>query len=258
MLVIFLGVLVALLIALFSWWLAGRSLLPAQRAWKHQQQFIANASHELRTPLTLIRANAEVAQRSSIHESRRQELLQDILQECDHVGRLVEDMLLLSRLDAKKLTLVKERVDVPDLVSEVHQQFRSLAERQGIALVLDFCAEAVLGDRTRLRQVLTILVDNALKFTPTNGAVHLGSSLEKNEVVLFVRDNGVGIAQNHLRHVFDRFYQVNAGASTLTMSAGSGLGLSIAKGLVETQGGSIQIESTAGEGTCVTVRFRAV
>lgn len=248
--VIALGVLVAVLIALFSWWLAGRSLLSTQRAWERQQQFVANASHELRAPITLIRANAEVARRSGTREPRRLELLEDIVQECDHVSRLVEDLLLLSRLDARKLALSKDPVQVSGLIDEVHEQFRSLADRQGVSLVLDARDEMVQGDRTRLRQVLVILVDNALKFTPTGGTVRLGSIRKSKHIEIFVKDSGIGIPQDHLPRVFDRFYLAEG-------SRGSGLGLPIAKGLVEAQGGSIRIESRSGEGTKVTVRLLA-
>lgn len=253
-----LGVFVAVLIALFSWWLAGRSLLPAQRAWEHQQQFIANASHELRTPITLIRANAEVAQRPGTREPRRMELLNDIVQECDHVSHLVEDLLLLSRLDARKLALSKEKIPVGDLLAEVQQQFLSLAGERGIALKLAACEGTVLADRTRLRQVLMILVDNALKFTPAGGEIQLGSSRLDKQVVIFVKDSGAGIPKQHLRHVFERFYQVEGQADTPESNPGSGLGLPIAKGLVEAQGGSIEIESEPGEGACLRVLLHMV
>lgn len=249
-LLIGLGVTVAAVIALFSWWLAGRSVLPAQSAWEHQQKFIANASHELRTPITLIRANAEVALRPGTRDPRRLELLHDIVQECDHVSRLVEDLLLLSRLDAGKLALERVPVAAGELCEEVGEQFRSLAEARGVTLTLESGAGSILGDRTRLRQVLTILVDNALKYTPSGGTIRLSAARADDHVVLQVEDNGVGIALEHLPHVFERFYQVEAGSA-----AGSGLGLPIAKALVQVQGGAIRIRSQPPHGTCVTVQF---
>ncbi len=237
-----------------SWWLAGRSLVPTQRAWEHQQTFVANASHELRTPLTLLRASAEVAQRTlPPGEADGRELLDDVLHECDHMSRLVEDLLLLSRLDAGRLALERSALALPELFAEVQRQVGRLAEARGVNLEADAPPQArALGDPTRLRQVLLILLDNALRHTPAGGSIALSAQARGRQVEIVVSDTGSGIAPEHLPHVFERFYRANGGEG-----AGSGLGLAIAHALVTAQQGQIRIESEAGQGTRVTLTLPA-
>lgn len=250
-----LGAVSAVLMGMGSWWLAGRSLRPAQEAWERQQAFVANASHELRTPLTLIRASAEVAQRGLPAGDERRTLLDDILAECDHMGRLVEDLLLLSRLDAGRLKLERQRVALADLLTEIQRQVGRLADERGIHLVMDGANGAVWGDPTRLRQVLLILLDNALRYTPAGGNIRLAARPQGRYVVVTVTDTGSGIAPEHLPHVFERFYQAD---SARRSRGGSGLGLSIAKALIEAQHGQIRLESRPGEGTRVSLLLPAV
>ena len=228
-----------------SWWLAGQTLEPTQRSWERQQTFVANASHELRTPLTLIRASAEMARRHTPAGSSQVALLDDVIGESDHMTRLVEDLLLLSRLDAKKLKLERQNINLGELADDLRRQFERVAEAQGVRLEVETPAVEVVGDRTRLRQVLLILLDNALNHTPTGGAVKLAAAAQKNGVRVSVSDTGSGIPAEHLPHIFERFYQAE------NSSRGAGLGLSIAKALVEAQGGQIGVLSEDGKGTRV-------
>ncbi len=245
-----LGAISAVLMGIGSWWLAGRSLRPAQEAWERQQAFIANASHELRTPLTLIRASAEVAQRGLLDHDERRALISDILAECDHMSRLVEDLLLLSRLDAGRLKLERQRIVLSELLADVQRQVGRLADERGIRLVLDSVSGTVWGDPTRLRQVVLILLDNALRHTPAGGVIRLAAQPQGRHVTITVADTGSGIAPEHLLHVFERFYQADSARGS---RGGSGLGLSIARGLIEAQHGQIRLESRPGEGTRVTL-----
>jgi len=244
-----LGSIASLLLALASWLLAGRSIKPAQRAWDQQQQFISNASHELRTPLTLMRANADYALRSSSSDEREKSL-HDIVGEVDYMNRLVEDLLLLSRLDAHRLTLADELVALPDLLNETARQMEKLSTAKGVSLSVESAAGTVRGDRVRLRQVLLILLDNALRFTPSGGTIRMSSQLRNRDVVITVADSGSGIPTEHLPHIFDRFYQVPGQTGD---ERGNGLGLSIAKGLVEAHHGKINIISQPGQGTSVEI-----
>jgi len=243
-----LGLIASLMLALVSWWLAGRSLSPAQKAWDQQQSFVSNASHELRTPLTLMRATADFGLRARPPQEQ-QEILRDIVDEADYMNRLVDDLLLLSRLDAHRLQLQREIIPIADLLAETIRQMEKLAQEKGISLALDAARGNILGDRARVRQVLLILLDNALRFTAPGGAIRLGAQPSGKFIEITVADNGSGIAPEHLRHLFERFYQVRTNATNDSRS--NGLGLSIAKALIDAQKGTMRIESAAGEGTRV-------
>jgi len=241
-----LGGLSVFLLGVGSWWLSGRSIRPVQQAWEQQQMFVSNASHELRTPLTLINATAEVGLRQHPGASQ-QEALQDIRQECDYMNRLVDDLLLLSRMDTHRLKLSLEPIELKPLLAEVKSQAVKLAVDRGVEMVEGHVQGSVLGDPTRLRQTLLILLDNALRYTPSGGTVRLETRADGKQWQILVSDTGYGIPAQDLPHVFDRFYQVSR--SGVDDNRSNGLGLSIAKGLMEAQGGSISIDSQEGSGT---------
>jgi signal transduction histidine kinase len=238
------------LLSASSWWLAGRSLRPAQQAWERQQMFVANASHELRTPLTLMRASAEVALRGlPQQDADRRELLGDVLNESDHMSRLVDELLLLSRIDAGELKVERQPIDLSDLLADVRRQAGRLADERGVHMSAGATDGVALGDPMRLRQVLLIVLDNALRHTQPGGSVNIEALSHGRQVEIVIADTGAGIAPAHLPHVFDRFYRADSARG----SSGSGLGLSIARGLIEAQRGQIAIASELGKGTRVSV-----
>lgn len=240
------------LLVFVSWWLAGRSLGPAQQAWDQQQTFVSNASHELRTPLTLIRATADYGLRSqTTHENSK--VLTDILNECDYMNHLVDDLLLLSRLDAHRLRMELEAIDVADLLSESIRQIKKLEKTNGITIELKSAGGVVLADRIRIRQILFIVLDNAIRFTPQGGSIQLSAQQIAKSIHIVVSDTGKGIDPKHIPHLFDRFYQGSSPENDASRS--NGLGLSIAKKLIDAQNGSIHIESTLGKGTRVQITF---
>jgi signal transduction histidine kinase len=249
------GAISILLLGLGSWWMAGNSLQPTQQAWDRQQKFIANASHELRTPLTLIRASAELALRRSDPNSLPAQLMGDVIQESDHMTSLVEDMLLLSRLDAQQLKFNFTPIAVPTLLEDIQRQFSPLLQEKNLQLTVQPVAGSILADEARLRQVLLILLDNAIRHTPSGGALSLSAQRIAKEIELSVTDTGEGIPADALSNVFERFYQVQDSRST---HGSSGLGLSIAKSLAEAMNGSIKIESQPGEGTTVSINLLEV
>jgi len=233
-----------------SWWLAGRALRPAQAAWERQQRFIASASHELRTPLTLIRASAEVALRNVAPEDADQrELLGDVLAESDHMRRLVDDLLTLSRLDSGQLPLSLAPVEVSPFLAEVQRQVARLGVERGVTVMLEEAGGEVCADVDRLRQVLLIILDNALRHTPSGGRITLAATPRGREVRFQVTDTGSGIAPEHLPHIFERFYRVDPARGRA--SGNAGLGLSIAKALITAMGGQIEASSAPGQGTTV-------
>lgn len=239
-----LGGVMLVILSFGGWALAGRSISPAEVAWDKQQTFIANAGHELRTPLTLIRANTEVALRKAGTAGPVRAKLEDILRETDHMGRLVQDLLLLSRLDAGALKLEQKPVEVELLLTDLTREIEALAAERGIEVTLESSAGSALADETRLRQVLLILFDNALAHTPAGGQITFRSRYQDRRVLLEITDTGTGIRREHLDHVFERFYQAEPRGSS-----GSGLGLSIAKSLAEAMDGELELYSREGEGT---------
>lgn len=247
-----LGAIGMALVGIASWWLAGRALRPAQDAWERQQRFIASASHELRTPLTLIRATAEVAMRAlPPEETDQRALMSDVLTESDHMRRLVDDLLTLSRLDSGRLTLNSKAVDLPAFLATIQRQVARVGEQRGVSVELDRVCGTVLADEERLQQVLLIALDNALRHTPAGGRIILTAGSRSHDVLIQITDTGSGIAPEHLPHVFERFYRADPARGRENGNAG--LGLSIAQGLVRAMGGQIGIESRPGVGTTVSV-----
>jgi len=245
------GALSIVILGLGSWWIAGRSLASHQQAWDNQQTFIANASHELRTPLTLIRASAEVGRRRVKADKKLDGYLGDVITETDHMCNLVEDLLLLSRLDAGQLKPDIAAIDLTDLIENLDRQFGRLAAGKSIQFETWAPALELVSDKTRLRQVLLIMLDNAFHYTPVGGSVSLSVETDAHQVHFKVEDTGEGIPPESLSLVFDRFYQIDSARSG--ENRGSGLGLSIAKSITEALGGRIAITSEPGRGTQVLV-----
>ncbi len=164
-------------------------------------------------------------------------------------GQLVADQ------QPQRLKLEPESVLVADLFSETMQQMDPLAQTAGVTLAMQATHEHVSADRIRLRQVLLILLDNALRFTASGGSINLTAKTSAKQVLIEVSDTGKGIAAEHLPHLFDRFYQVPSSENEASRS--NGLGLAIARALIEAQGGSIQITSQPGHGTRVSISIPA-
>jgi signal transduction histidine kinase len=166
-----LGLVSALLLGAGGWWVSGRSLAPAEAAWRQQQAFVSNASHELRTPLTLIRASAEVLARDLPPAGEPRALIDDIVTETDHMGQLVSDLLLLSRLDSRQVQLAREPVPLAALAADLDRQFGRLADARQVTFRSEASAGAALADPVRLRQVLLALLDVEAQ----HGHIHLAS-----------------------------------------------------------------------------------
>ena len=238
------------IIATGAWFLSGKSIQPATLALEKQQTFVANASHELRAPLTLIRAGIEVAGREPVTPKQKQ-VLEDSLADVDYMKKLLDDLLLLSRLDAHSVALEKEQVQFPEFLDRFVRKMTPIASASGIVLSSESSSFVLYADPNRLQQVLFILMDNAIRHNLPGGWVKLSASASENLVHIIVQDSGKGIPEEHLEKVFDRFYKVEDGSRSA--QKGSGLGLSIARGLVEAHHGRIKLTSTSGVGTTVTV-----
>ncbi len=221
----------------------------AQVALTAQRRFVGDASHELRTPLTAIRGNAEFLQRvPHMALEDREQSIAEIVSQSQRMSRLVGDLLELARADAGQ-RLRKDPVAIAPLVRECYAEARYLPG--GCMLVLDepVAAATVQGDADYLKQLLLILLDNAIKYTPEGGRVELTTALHDDHVEIAVADTGCGIDPADLPHVFERFYR----ADRARAAGGTGLGLSIAGWIVAEHGGQIRAQSAPGAGSTFTI-----
>ncbi|HWE60252.1 MAG TPA: HAMP domain-containing sensor histidine kinase [Chloroflexota bacterium] len=219
-----------------------------QAAYQAQRRFVADASHELRTPLTSIRGNLGLLQRQPpIAEADRVAVVADIASESERLSRLVGDLLTLARTDTGRLPR-QDPVPLSPLVGDVVRRLAVLHPDRLIQEDAPSGAVAV-GDSDALTQALLILLDNALKFTPTTGTVSVSTAVRGDTVTIAVHDSGPGIAPHALPHIFERFYQGDAARAGM----GTGLGLAIARAVVEGLQGTIGVESWPGLGSTFTV-----
>lgn len=224
------------------------------KAFKRQRRFVADASHELRTPVAAIRSMTDVvlAQRTPIEPEEYLAVLRDVNAEAERLGHLINDLLALARTDENQALLEHEPVRLDLLVADVVATTEPLAAEKGITLeVLANEPATVLGDEVRLIQVIMNLIDNALNYTNAGGIVKLEVVVQNNSAILTVRDTGIGIAPEHLEHIFERFYRVDPARSRA--AGGTGLGLAIVEWIVRAHGGKITVASEVGQGTTLNV-----
>jgi heavy metal sensor kinase len=223
-----------------------------ERSFAEVRRFTADASHELRTPLAVIHSEAEIALGRASASPEQQARLGSILEECDRLGRLTDQLLSLAREDAGVSRQTRERLDLAALAAGTVETMRPLAEAEGVRLHVGGSASVwVEGDEARLRQVFFNLLDNAIKYTPEGGEVDVRVESMDGRAVATVRDTGEGITAEHLPRVFDRFYRVDKARSR--ERGGTGLGLSIVRSVVAAHGGNIELDSAPGRGTTARV-----
>ena len=223
-------------------------------AYRRQQRFVADVSHELRTPLTALQGDLDLLDRGGLPPGEATATLAEARQETHRLARLVDDLLVLARADAGPQPFAGKPVPLDEVVMEVFRELRGLAGSR--LKVIDLAADSVLGERDRLKQLVLILADNALSYTPAEGTVLLSLRSEGSESVLVVEDEGIGVSPETAAHVFERFYRGEA--AQRIDPAGTGLGLAIAKWIVERHGGSIALGQRVPRGTVVTVRLPAI
>jgi heavy metal sensor kinase len=222
---------------------------------KRITQFTADASHDLRTPLALIRTNAELALRRPRSDSEYREALTRILATSEETTELIEQLLLLARADANCARLKLEPTTLSPVLQAVAQKANVLAAGKGLTFSQSVVpsTHALFANQPGLERLFMTVLDNAIKYTPSGGHVHLALRLEDSLAIIEVVDTGIGITERDLPHVFERFYRADQVRSRETR--GSGLGLSIAKWIAETHHGSIDLHSRPGQGTKVAIRL---
>ncbi|MCM3668960.1 HAMP domain-containing histidine kinase [Mesobacillus maritimus] len=217
-----------------------------EKAYKNQKRFLSDASHELRAPLTTIRGNLDILHKmKNIPDIEKQEILEDIRNEAIRMSKLVSDLLSLARADSGQ-TSNKEVVNLSTLAVEVLDEIevweKEITVDAGIIENIK-----IWGDRDLIKQILIILLDNAIKYTPLSGSIYVRINAQKRQAVIQIKDTGIGISPEEVPMVFDRFYRSDEARKK--SPEGTGLGLSIAKSIVEEHHGGIKLNSVHGEGT---------
>ncbi|HET7028070.1 MAG TPA: HAMP domain-containing sensor histidine kinase [Candidatus Limnocylindrales bacterium] len=230
---------------------ASRALVPIRESLRRQREFAADASHELRTPLAVIRASVDDLERQPDTPVRHAgPALGDIRAEVDHVTALVDDLLLLARSDSGAIALEQAPLDLAGVAEESIASLNPLAERRAARIVLDPTPTPIVGDQVRLRQLVTILVDNAIRHSPPFGRVTVSLRTDASRAVLTVDDDGPGIRPEDLANVFDRFWRADG-----EPAGGTGLGLAIAAWIARQHGGTIEVQNRTERGARFTVRL---
>ncbi len=218
-----------------------------EQSLQAQRRFVADASHELRTPLTTIRGNMGLLQHQALDAEEHADILADTIDETDRLIRLVSDLLTLARTDTQQ-TLLTEPLPVQPLLDDVCRQAEHFDTRQTIV-----CQPAgdlaVMGNADALKQILLILLDNAVKHTPPESTVTVSARGDDEQTIICIQDDGPGIDDAGVPHIFERFYRGDVART----GPGTGLGLAIAKELTEAQGGTVTVESTIGKGSLFTL-----
>ena len=221
-------------------------------------QFTADASHELRTPLALIQTEAELTLRKTRTEAEYQGALQHILSEVERTSVLVADLLRVARTDSGVETFALRLLNLGEIVQIVGERWAPVADARGLKFSVEIAGSdfAVLGDRDAVRRLLDSLLENAMKYTPSPGAVTLSLSNQDNNVLVRVADTGIGISEGDVPKVFERFYRSDPARNR--ESGGAGLGLSIAKWIVGRHSGKIEVCSSLGQGSIFMVTLPTV
>lgn len=223
-----------------------------------QQQFVADAAHELRGPVAAVQSSLEVALSKERSSREYQSTIEDVLRETRQLTRLTNDLLLLAEGETESSSATRTRLELAPLVRQAASMFAGVAEERGVRLHVDLQdAARIDGDARYLRQVCSNLLDNAIRFTQPGGSVHvtLTEDLARREAILTVADTGRGIDADDLPRVFDRFFQADEGRDRGDTTRGGGLGLAIAKAIVERHSGRIGVMSTPGDGSQFTVHL---
>lgn len=219
-----------------------------------RREFVANVSHELRTPITNIRSYAETLQENTnLPKEKTQDFLGVIVSESDRMTKIVQDLLTLSRFDAGSYAFTFERFSIEKSLNSVYSAMLLEAQRHGHQFTLDIKSQlpTIMGDKARIEQVLINMISNAVKYTRDGGKISIQAGTKDELIWISVRDNGIGIPEDDVSKVFDRFYRVDKARSR--ESGGTGLGLSIAQEIVSRHNGKITLTSRQGKGTVITV-----
>ena len=245
-----------ILVAAGGFILVRKSTAPIERSMEFMRRFMADAAHELRTPITILRTRAEVALQQPRDAENYVSALRGVEAEARRLGGIVDSLLVLARADAGERQIDRERIFLDDIAIDAAGAAEIVARQKKVLVTVDEFEEApVLGDATLIRQLIMIVLDNAVKFTDAGGQVHVRVSMHEGAPTFVVEDTGIGIRQEELSRVFQRFFR---GETARSRTDGAGLGLSIASWIAREHGAEISLSSEPGKGTRVIVTFPRV
>jgi signal transduction histidine kinase len=244
------------LVAAGGFFLVRKSTAPIERSIEFMRRFMADAAHELRTPITILRTRAEVALQQPREAANYVSALRGVEAEARRLGGIVDSLLVLARADAGEQQIDKARIFLDDIAVDAAGAAQIVARQKNVEVTVDEFEEApVEGDPTLIRQLIMIVLDNAVKFTDAGGQVHVRVSMHEGAPTFSVEDTGIGIRQEELSLVFQRFFR---GETARSRTDGAGLGLSIASWIAHEHGAEISLSSEPGKGTKVIVTFPRV
>ena len=248
--------LIAILISILaSYVLSKRTIHPIVESWKKQTEFVQNASHELRTPLTIVQSKLEILLQNP--QTKIIDNTEDIrisLNETKRLTKLIKDLMTLARADSKNYNIDKQEADIDGVISEIVVPYKEFAELDEKNFVLDLNYKKSLNiDISKISQLMIILLDNAIKYTEKGESIEVHTFEKEGKCVIEVKDTGIGIDDESLKHIFDRFYRADKARSRET--GGTGLGLSIANWIVSVHGGTIKAEHNTPKGTIFKIKF---
>ena len=247
------NVIILFLSALSGYFLAGRTLRPIKNMIDEQNRFITDSSHELNTPLTALKTSIEVNLRDkNFNIDKAKAVLKSNLEDVNNLQFLSAELIKLTQYQDQNTNLQFEKLYLLDAVQEAVEKVRTLAKEKSISIKFDIPRMRIMGDRRSLTELFIILLDNAIKYSPSKKAVSVIAKKTDSKIQIFVRDNGIGIEKKDLSYIFDRFYRVDK-SRTKQKIGGYGLGLSIAKRIAVLHNGSIAVESEVGKGSTFVV-----
>lgn len=248
-------VIVVILSIIISWYLSKRAMEPIIASYKKQAEFIQNASHELRTPLTIIQAKQEMLLQSP--DSKIIDKSKDIalsLNETRRLSKMITELMDLARSDSNTTKIHKSMTNMENVAKEIVVPYKEMAELQNKNMVLNVNCDRELNiDKNKIKQLLVIVLDNALKYTEENDTIDVDIHNHEEKLIMNIKDTGIGISDEGLKHIFERFYREDKARSR--SKGGTGLGLSIAETIVKSHGGSIKIVHNKPKGIIVTIKI---
>ena len=251
-----LGTGISILLSIFiSYYLANKSIKPIVKSYEKQSEFVQNASHELRTPLTIIQAKQEMLLQSP--NSKIIDKSEDIaltLNETRRLSKMVSELMELARDDANRTVITKTKTNINALINEITIPYKEMAQMQEKEITINTnCSKEIEVDQNKFRELLVIILDNALKYTEAGDKIEVEAKTQDDRLFLNIKDTGIGISDEGLKHIFERFYREDKARSRA--KGGSGLGLSIAQTIVKGHGGNIKIVHNNPKGIIVQVRL---